>query len=128
MGEIVITAKKKMGDEERECSISYDFGDTLADAVEMFGEEVVFSNFKGSAKITAQAAMRRYIESGLNADQITDKMSIWKPGVALERAIDPVKALLGRWGKMDQGEKAEVLRQLKEADKASREAPSEASG
>jgi len=115
MVEVAITAKKKMGDEDREATISVDFGDSLQEAVEMFGEDVVFSNFKASAKITAQAAMRRYIESGLNADQIAEKMDTWKPGVALERVIDPIKALMGKWAKMSPEEKKELLTALKEA-------------
>ena len=113
--EAIIVAKKQMGDEVREATISFDFGEDLADAAAKFGEEVVFSNFKASAKITAQAAMRRYLENGLNADQIADKMGAWKPGVALERAIDPVKALLSRWGSLPEDERVDIIRKLKEA-------------
>lgn len=115
MAEIQITAKKKIGDEDREAVIGFDFGDDLDDASGKFGKDVVFTNFRASAKITAQAAMRRYLDAGLSGEQVAEKMTAWKPGVALERAaIDPVKALMAKWGTMSKDEKQKLLGALRE--------------
>jgi len=110
---IEITAKKKVGDVVKEALITYDFGKNLAEMVKKFGEEIVFTNARSSFKITAQAAMRRYLDTGVSSEEIVKKMSSWKPGVTLERVIDPVAALLGKWGDMSEKEKADVLKKLK---------------
>jgi hypothetical protein len=57
-----IKATKKPGDVEKEAAIAYDFGANLDDAAGKFGAEVVFTNFKRTAVITAQAAIRRMLE------------------------------------------------------------------
>ena len=115
MAEIQVTAKKKIGDEDKEAVIAFDFGENIEDASAKFGADVVFTNFRASAKITAQAAMRRYLEAGLSADQVAEKMKAWKPGVALERAaVDPVKAILAKWGTMSKEEKTKLLSDLRE--------------
>jgi len=114
MAEIQVTAKKKIGDEDKAAVINFDFGENLEDASAKFGADVVFTNFRASAKITAQAAMRRYLESGLSAEQVAEKMAAWKPGVALERAaIDPVKAIKAKWTTMSDAEKQALLADLR---------------
>jgi hypothetical protein len=112
-----ITAKKKIGDVDKVATIAYDFGENLKDMVAKFGEEVVFTNARGSFVITAQAAMRRYIETGKPADEIAKIMGSWKPGVALARVVDPVAALTSQWGSFTPEKQAEILRQLKAAGK-----------
>jgi len=107
-----ITAKKTVDGDERVATIVTDLGDNLADATAKFGEEVIFSNFKQSAKITAQAAMRRMLETNLDAKTITDKMSTWKPGTALDRTVDPVAALKAKMSTMSKAEKKALLAEL----------------
>jgi len=111
---IEINAKKKIGDEVKTASIVYDFGKDLAEMVKKFGEDVTFTNARGSMKITAQSAMRRYIENGKTQEEITTLMAAWKPGVAIERTVDPVAMLQSKWGSMTEEEKADVLKRLKQ--------------
>ena len=106
---IEITARKMVDGVQQEAVIASDLGDTLEDAIEKFGDEVVFSNFKQSAKITAQAAMRRYLESGLDNSAIAEKMSAWKPGVTLDRTIDPVSTLRNMLKGKTKKEKEQIL-------------------
>lgn len=107
-----ITAKlPKTG---KETAINYDFGDNLEDATAKFGEEVVFSNFKRCAVITAQAGMRRMMEAGKSQEEIQNTYDTWKPGVALVRTVDPVGALMAKFGKMSDEEKANLLQMLKD--------------
>lgn len=107
-----IKATKKIGDVEKEATIAYDFGGELDKAVEMFGAKVVYANFVRSSVITAQAAMRRYLEDGLSQDEIAAKMEGWKPGTPIERVIDPIAATIAKFGKMDPAAQAALLEQL----------------
>ena len=109
----------------RKIESEYDFGDNLADAVSKFGEEVVFSSFVASAKVDAQALIRRHLKSNVPAvegvsserpytdDEIAAKLNAWKPGVKAERsaasATDKMEALLG---KMTDAQKMEMIARL----------------
>lgn len=108
-----ITAKKSIDGVDKTAGFAYDFGDTLEVARKKFGDEIIFSNFKANAKITAQAAIRRMLEDKKTPEEIAAKMKDWKPGVALERVIDPVSALLGRWDSYSDEEKSAILKKLK---------------
>lgn len=61
---------------------NYDFGDGLQDAVNRFGEEVVFTNFRKAARISLQALVRTSLKAGLAEDKIAEKVASWKPGVS----------------------------------------------
>jgi len=113
MGDVEIKAKKKIGDEDKEATIYADFGEDLEDAITKFGEAVVFSNFKASAKITAQAAMRRYLEAKKSVEEIVKLMAAWKPGVAIERVSDPVAAFKAKFAGMSAEEQIAALADLK---------------
>ena len=127
MGDVEIKAKKKVGDEDKEATIYVDFGENLTDAVTKFGEAVVFSNFKASAKITAQAAMRRYLEAKKSAEEIVKLMAVWKPGVAIERVSDPVAAFKAKFASMTPEEQIAALADLKK-DVKSAAAPTTGGG
>jgi len=108
-----ITAKKKIGEVDKVATIVVDFGEKLADMVAKFGEDVVFTNARGSFVITAQAAIRRYIEAGKSQEEISSLMASWKPGVALARTVDPVASLVSQWSSYSPEKQQEILRQLK---------------
>jgi len=110
-----ITAKKKIGDVEKVATIAYDFGANLAEMIKKFGEEVVFTNARGSFVITAQSAMRRYLEGGKSQEEVAGIMATWKPGIALARQVDPVAALTSQWGTFTPEKQAEILKQLRAA-------------
>lgn len=112
-----INASKDMGKGENKikkvAAISFDFGTSIEEAIKKFTPEVVFTNFKAAAKITAQSAMRRYLEAGKTSEEIATLMKNWKPGVAMERVTDPVAALVGRWDSYSPAEQADILKKLK---------------
>ena len=107
-----ITANKSVDGDERTATVVTDLGENLTDAVGKFGEDVVFSNYKRAVTITAQAAIRRMLEQNLDQDTITNKMSSWKPGVALDRSVDPVAALKAKMSTMSKAEKKALLEEL----------------
>jgi len=113
MSQIEIKAKKVIGDETKDAVVYYDFGENLEQALDLFDEKVIFSNFRASAKITAQAAMRRYLEAGKSVEEIAELMKNWKPGVALERKSDPVAAFKAKFASMSEADKIKALAELK---------------
>lgn len=82
----------KLSNSDRSVEVEYNFGETLAEAVELFGEEVVFSRFKAAAVVDLQALIRRgltpktdkegnEIESAKTDEEIAASVAEWKPGV-----------------------------------------------
>lgn len=112
-----IKASKKIDGVDKSAAIAYDFGASLSEATDKFGEDVVFTNFKRTATITAQAAMRRMLEGGKTEDQIVQAMAGWKPGVALERTVDPVGALESRWDSMSPEDQDRIIALVKKKKK-----------
>lgn len=111
MSETIVKAKSpKAGGKEVEVIV--DLGDNLTDAIKKFGEDVVFSNFIASVKITAQSAIRRYVEKGLDDASIQSKLSAWKPGVAAERIADPVASIMSKFNSLTPEEKVAMLKKL----------------
>ena len=109
-----ITATKTIDGEDKSATIVTDLGDDLRDAVSKFGEEVVFTNYKRAVTVTAQASIRRMLENNLDEKAIADKMAGWKPGIALDRSVDPVAALKARMSTMSDADKRALLDQLME--------------
>ena len=93
------------GDNHATCT--YDFGADLNAAVALFGEAIVFSNFKQSATISAQSLIRRGLskkDADGNAtpdsqETIQAAVSAWKPGVSTRTGVSKkdkaIKALAG---------------------------------
>ena len=77
-GCIEIIAKK----DGKQANVYYDFGDNIEEMIELFGDNVVFSNARSKMKIGLQAAMRSYLKAGQDVGKL---MAKFKPGVALEK-------------------------------------------
>ena len=107
-----ITATKVVAGEEKQAVITTDLGENFADAVAKFGEEVVYSGFKRSATISVQNLMRSYIEKGKTQEEITSLLAAWKPGVAMQRVIDPFGAILNAFEKKSSEEKQAFIEKL----------------
>lgn len=109
-GLIEVTAKstKVEGDP---VTLEYDFGENLAEMCEKFGDETVFTNARANMKVGLQGAMRRYIEKGMD---VTSLATAWKPGVQLERTIDPVAAVKAQFANWTDEEKAAFIASLSE--------------
>jgi hypothetical protein len=112
--QIEVKSKKEVNGEVREATVFVDFGETAAESIEMFGDEVVNSGFIAASKITAQGGMRRMLEVGKAQEEITAKMAEWKPGVTLSRETDPMAAALAKFGSLSEEEKEEFLQQLRD--------------
>lgn len=71
----------KTRESDRVVSVQYDFGDNVAEAIELFGEEVIFSRYCGAAVIDLQSLLRRGIKGEKTDEEIRAIVSEWKPGV-----------------------------------------------
>lgn len=95
-------------DSDRVVEVEYDFGETLEQALELFGEEVVFSRFKAAAVVDLQALIRRNMqpktdkegkvtEEPKTDEEIQQIVSEWKPGIKQVTRKSPqekIKALM----------------------------------
>lgn len=96
---------------EAECAVMYDFGDTISEATQLYGEDVVYNLYQSQAKIRLQAGLRICLEQGRNPD---DYAKQWKPGVkAPSITADPMAAAKAAFGRMSDEEKAVFLDSLK---------------
>ncbi len=75
---IDITAEKN---NVGEVTVQYSIGDTVAELVEQFGEEVVYNRARQSVIIAVQAFLRGQLEQEKTPEEIQDAVRDWKPGV-----------------------------------------------
>ena len=92
----------------------YDFGDNVAAAVEKFGEEVVFANFRSSCVVALQGYIRGLIKQNKTAEEIQAEVRKWKPGVRTpgKSAAEKAKEQLM---KMDPAQRAALLAEIAKA-------------
>jgi len=93
------TVSAKLGSGES-ATVTYNFGDSLEDAVERFGGEVVMSTFLASAVISLQGYIRRLLTAKKSPEEIAASVATWKPGVKMVKTSDPVAALMKKAAKM----------------------------
>lgn len=109
-GVIEVSAKKSGFDTE--VTIAYDFGKNLDELSAKFGEEVVFTNARANMKITLQGVIRRMIEAGKSQDEISAACVDWKPGVQMERTVDPLVVARKAMAQMDDEAKQAFINKL----------------
>ena len=90
-------------------SVDYDFGDTLAQAVEKFGEEVVFTRYKAAAVIDLQAYMRNMIRSEKSEDDIRSEVAAWVPGIRQSKGKSKEEKAREILSKLSAEERAAIL-------------------
>lgn len=99
------------------CEVSYDFGDTLDEAIEMVGTDVVFSQYISASRIALQNVVRAKMAAGVNAEQIQEIVNTWKPGMVLPKtSVDPKAALKALWPTWSDEEKRNFLEGLELGD------------
>ncbi len=105
----IVTKAPKVGKEE---SVNYNLGDTLAENVEIFGEDVVNKLFIGQTIIKVQAGVRKCLENGQDAQAWADN---FVPGTrAPSIAADPKAAARAAISKMTPEERLELIAQLQQ--------------
>lgn len=96
----------------REITVEYDFGASLAEAVEKFGEDIVFSGFVADAKVGLQAIVRARLgkidDEYMSDEEILAEAAQWKPGVR-KQAADPMAKLQALLSKLSPEQRAAIL-------------------
>jgi hypothetical protein len=84
----------------RTFQVEYDFGSNLEEAVELFGEKVVFTTFHQQAVVKLQDVIRRAAASFVDneivwasEDAVQEAASAWKPSVGRVKKTKEDKAL-----------------------------------
>lgn len=113
--EISVSAPKV----ERKFESTYGFGDTLEEAVELFGEDVVFAGFVSSATIDAQNFIRLRLEKktedggfSYSDDAIFSDFAEWKPGIKTRERTSPLDKIKKALGALSEEQKAALLASL----------------
>ncbi len=109
---IEITAKKEINGVPKSATIFSAMGETAAERIEMFGDQVVNSNFISEVKVSAQAVIRRFLEKGKTQDEITALMATWKPGVAMDRTVDVEAAAIAKYESMSKDKQDAFIEKL----------------
>lgn len=107
----VISAKLK--DNDRTVTVSYEFGETLREAVQKFGEEVVFSRYLAAAVVDLQALLRRGIKVGKTDSEITSMVAAWRPGVKMVSRKSAGEKIKDAFAGMSDGDRKALLEELR---------------
>lgn len=107
--QINVSSTKKDG----QFTVTYPVGKTLADAVEKFGEDDVFSRFCAALTVTVQGVTRNWWVKGKTPEEIQKMLETWKPGIISMIARDPKASIIANFGKLSEKERAEILAELK---------------
>lgn len=107
--EVISTQDPKSG---RSFDVEYDFGSTLAEAVTLFGEEVVFSNFKRQGVISLQAIVRTGLKGEASEEEITRRVAAWKPGVVSRSSKSKAEKITDLFGALSEADKIALLQRI----------------
>jgi len=82
-----ISAKNGTEETSPSATVQYDFGDNLAEAVALFGDDIVFSRFKAASIVDLQALIRRHLdgETPKTEAEIQALVTEWRPGVTTRK-------------------------------------------
>ncbi len=96
-------------------SVPFDAGETLDEAVEKWGEELVLEYFQSLFKRKLQNKMRRELKDGVSVEIIEEDYSpdSYDPTTSSRgRSTDPLKEIQKNLNKLDDEQKAELREQF----------------
>jgi len=115
-----ITAKAGTTDEAPSATVEFDFGDNLAEASELFGDDVVFSRFVAAATVDVQALIRRHLSSedkdgnstAKSEEEIQSLVAEYKPGTSTRKRVSASEKAQRAIDNLTEAEKAALLESL----------------
>lgn len=60
-------------------TVEYNFPETVAEAAEMYGDEIALNHLTGSVRVALQGFVRSRMEAGDPPEEIQNKVNAWKP-------------------------------------------------
>lgn len=101
-------------DIELKAGIEYDFGGSLEEAKDRFGEEVVYNVYKAQARINAQAQMRKLLVAGKSEEEIQAEMNKWVLGQTIGVQRDKYAAVVDDFKNKSPEEQQAFIAKLQE--------------
>lgn len=92
-----------------EAAIGVFLGDTLADAVEKYGEDFVFNNYKRNVVVSVQGKVRRALDAGTPISTVEEEFDDLDPTEQRSTIQDPQVIAMRAFMKMDPEKQAEFL-------------------
>jgi hypothetical protein len=111
---MLIDITAKLSESDRSVTVSYDFGEDLDAAVELFGGDAVHKGFIAQSVVAAQSVIRNGLKAENTDKEIQTKMNSWKPGTR-KPAMTKAQKVQREFQDMDSGAKAALLKQLQES-------------
>lgn len=97
----------------QEAEVTYTFPETLADAVTLSGEDVVYSMYKVSARSALQNVIRTKLKAGISLAELQEVASSWSPGMIMPRTtVNPENAIKNAFTTWSPEKQAEFLAEL----------------
>ena len=105
-----IQASAKINDQQVTAYFDFNFADSAADAISLFGDACVHERFIRASKIEAQARIREMLTVGKSPDEVSSYMDAsWKPGASSQ---NPEVAILGKFAEMSDEDRQELIKKL----------------
>lgn len=113
----IVPENKEKGIEKQTATVTVQVPETVAEAVEMFGEEAVLSNGFANWRVTIQSNIRSALKKGEEAGSIAARLAGAKMGIATAGAkIDPVEAYVAMFHSSTPEKQKEMLANLKSSE------------
>lgn len=108
-----VKATKEIDGVKKSLAVDYEFGENIQSAIDLYGEEVVFSMYKKAAKIEIQRVVRDIIVEGGDDDAAQTAVDKHQLGISKPRAVGSVRdRAIAEFQKMSQEEQAAFLAEL----------------
>jgi len=93
------------------CTVEFNPGDDLAEAVEMYGEDIVYERWLRQVRRDLGNAIRSSLNSGKTPQAVEEELSDWRPDVT-RRSSGSSKTLEQQFAELSEEEKQAKLEQL----------------
>lgn len=111
MQKVEVSAERTNGPS---CTVEFTVGDNVAELMEQFGEEVIYSHVRRSLVIALQAYVRTQLDKDPvpSAEEIQKLVDDWKPGLR-RAAKSPKERALEELARMSPADRAQLLKELR---------------
>ena len=106
---MVAVSAKLSGEGAVPVTVEYEFGESLNELVEKYGEDVVFSRVKAALTIDLQSLIRRGISASKSQEEIQTMVAEWKPGVRSGVRKSPEAKIKDLLESIPEDQRAELL-------------------
>jgi len=91
--------------------VKFDFGNDVEEAIEKYGEDIVYAYYRANATVSLQDVIRSGIKAKKSQKEIQALVNAWVPGIK-RRGKSKSEKMRDDFQKLSEGEKAELLASL----------------